>query len=196
MDHEDRAPRISDLLGQCIEEWRAFGVEVSLNELIKACAALPSPDHLIEVDDPQLARPGDMLGKINGQLQRAGYRIFSSEFREIPLIANTIFHSLAARYAQVLSSIAGITRKKLKRLFIVGGGSKNSLLNRLTAERSGLEVILGSAEASTVGNFAIQMAALQGSWNDTNGVAASAVAKFAEELTEPRFEKIGKRETA
>jgi rhamnulokinase len=183
------------LLGQCIEESEARGIPVSLKELIKVCETLPSPDHLLDVDDPQLARPGDMLGKINGQLQRVGHRTFSSDAREIPLIANMIFHSLAARYAQVLSSIAAITGKKLKRLFIVGGGSKNSLLNRLAAERTGLEVILGSAEASTVGNFAIQMAALQGSWNDTNGVAVSAVAGIAEELAEPSFEKLPNRET-
>jgi rhamnulokinase len=80
-------------------------------------------------------------------------------------------------------------------LFIVGGGSKNTLLNRLTAERTGLEVLLGSTESTTLGNFAIQMAALQGSCNDTTGVAASAVAQWAEELAEPVFEEAQNRET-
>jgi rhamnulokinase len=182
------------LLGQCMEEWEKRGPAVSLNELIQTCAGLPSPANLLDVDDPQLALPGDMLGKMNRQLQRAGRPTFSSEAREIPFIANMIFHSLAARYAQVLASIAAITGKRLRRLFIVGGGSKNSLLNRLTAERAGLEVILGSAEATTLGNFAIQMAALQGSWNDTTGVAASAVAELAEELAEPSLERAQDRE--
>jgi rhamnulokinase len=182
------------LLGQCMEEWEKRGTAVLLDELIQTCAALPSPAHLIDVDDPQLALPGDMLGKMNRQLQSAGRPAFSSEAREIPFIANMIFQSLAARYAQVLASIAAITGKRLRRLFIVGGGSKNSLLNRLTAERTGLEVILGSAEATTLGNFAIQMAALQGSWNDTTGVAAAAVAELAEELAEPSFERARNRE--
>src|SRR5712692_10333481 len=177
------------LLRQCIDEWEERGIAVSLSELVQECEALPAPNHLIDVDDPPLALPGDMLGKINAQLRRAGRPVFSAENREIPLIANTIFHSLAARYAEVVASVASITGKKLKRLFIVGGGSKNSLLNRLTAERTGLEVILGSTESTTLGNFAIQMAALQGSWNDTAGVAASAVAQWAEELAAPSFEE-------
>jgi rhamnulokinase len=181
------------LLGQCMEEWEERGSAVSLGELIKACAPLPSPAHLIDVDDPQLARPGDMLGKINAQLQRAGHPAFSSEAREIPFIAHMIFHSLAARYAQVIASVAAIAGKKMKRLFIVGGGSKNFLVNRLTAERTGLELILGSAEATTLGNFAIQMAALQGSWNDTTGVAASAVAQWADNLAEPSLEETRNR---
>src|SRR2546429_7180656 len=122
-----------------------------------------------------------MLGKLNGQLRRAGHPTFSGEKRDIPLIANMILHGMAQRYAEVLGSIAAITGKNLKRLFIVGGGSKNSLLNRLTAERTGLEVLLGSPESTTLGNFAIQMAVLQGSWNETTGVGASAVGRRSEE---------------
>jgi rhamnulokinase len=181
------------LIRQCMDEWEERGMAVSLNELVQECETLPPPDCLIDVDDPPLALPGDILGKINAQLQRADRPAFSPESRDIPLIANTIFHSMANRYAEVLGSIAAITGRKLKRLFIVGGGSKNSLLNRLTAERTGLEVILGSTESTTLGNFAIQMAARQGSWNDKTGVAVSAVAKWAEELAAPSFEEVGSR---
>ncbi|MGB9445173.1 MAG: FGGY-family carbohydrate kinase, partial [Candidatus Acidiferrum sp.] len=113
---------------------------------------------------------------------------------DIPRIANIIFHSLAARYAKVLASVAAITGKKLKRLFIVGGGSKNSLLNRLTAERTGLQVMLGSAESSTLGNFAIQLATLRGSWNESTGVVPSEVTRWAERLAEPLLEDTHKRD--
>jgi len=167
---------------------------VTLHELVQACAKIPPPDALINVDDPQLTLPGGMLGKINAQLERTGQRRFSPEPWEIPRVANTIFHSLAARYAEVLASITAITGKKLKRVFIVGGGSKNWLLNRLTAERTGLQVIVGSAESSTLGNFAIQLAALQGSWNETAGVRASDVARLAEQLAEPSLEEVLDRE--
>ncbi len=181
------------LLRQCIEDWEARGISVSLTELVQACEALPYPADLIDVDDPQLSTPGDMLGKMNAQLQGASHRTFSSEGRDVPYIANMIFHSLAARYAEVLTSIGAITGKKLKRLFIVGGGSKNSLLNRLTAERTGLTVVLGSTEAATLGNFAIQMATMEGSWDATTGVAASAVARWAEELARPSLTEAGNR---
>ncbi|HMJ21556.1 MAG TPA: FGGY-family carbohydrate kinase, partial [Terriglobales bacterium] len=89
------------------------------------------------------------------------------------------FHSLAARYASVLLDATNITGKALKRLYIVGGGSRNALLNRLTADSTGLEVLTGSTESTTVGNFAIQMAAVDGDYADGIGVSASAVANWA-----------------
>jgi rhamnulokinase len=74
-----------------------------------------------------------------------------------------ILHSLAARYAQVLGAIADITGKQLKKVYIVGGGSRNEVLNRLTAKATGLEVVCGATESSTLGNFAVQMAAVESS---------------------------------
>ena len=52
---------------------------------------------------------------------------------------------------------------------MVGGASRNEFLNRLTREATGLEVFRGSAESSTVGNFAVQMAVLEGSRDATRG---------------------------
>jgi rhamnulokinase len=96
-----------------------------------------------------------------------------------PSMANLIFHSLAARYAAVLQDAASITGKILKRIYIVGGGSKNALLNRLTAKATGLEVLTGPTESATVGNFAIQLASLGGDYTDDIGVAANTVAGWA-----------------
>ncbi len=90
---------------------------------------------------------------------------------------------MAARYAEVLARIGEITGKKLKRLFIVGGGSQNALLNRITAERTGLEVILGSQESATIGNFAVQMATFEDDWSPSTGVTANSVAKWAEQMS-------------
>jgi rhamnulokinase len=170
------------LLQQCLEECAASGHAWSLNELLRSCASLPAPGGLIDVDDPELMLPGNILGKINAQLERSGQRRFARSDADVPWVANTIFHSLSARYAEVLSSIATLTKKKLRRLFIVGGGAQNTYLNRLTAERTGLEVIPGGTESSTAGNFAVQLAALEGQWSPEIGVDASAVAKWAEEL--------------
>ena len=94
-------------------------------------------------------------------------------------MANLIFHSLANRYAEVLRNATKITGKTLKRLYVVGGGSRNTLLNRLTAKATGLEVLTGSTESTTVGNLAIQLAALDKDFSDGIGVSAAAVAKWA-----------------
>jgi rhamnulokinase len=106
-----------------------------------------------------------------------------------PAMANLIFHSLADRYAAVLHDAAMITGRDLKRLYVVGGGSRNARLNRLTAKATGLEVLPASAESTTVGNFAIQLAALDGDYTDAVGVSAGAVAKWASVLGAQSFEK-------
>jgi rhamnulokinase len=171
------------LLSQCMEEWESRGYSWSMQALMEQSKSCPPPKTLIDVDDPQLLLPGNMLGKINAQLMRSGGQPFSLGSEDMPAVVNVILHSLAARYAQVLSSMATITGKKFKRLFIVGGGAQNGVLNRLTASRTSLEVIAGSAEGTTIGNFAVQLAARRGDWKDSTGVTASSVANWAERLS-------------
>ena len=57
--------------------------------------------------------------------------------------------------------IETLTAKKFRRLYIVGGGSRNLLLNRLTQQATKLEMVCGAQESSTLGNFSIQLAALE-----------------------------------
>ena len=174
-------------LGQCMEEWERAGHPTSVAQLVAASEGLPKPRTLIDVDQPELMLPGNALEKINGQLERLGHPPFPLAPAAIPEIANLLFHSLAARYASVVSSIQRITGRKLRRLFIVGGASQNHYLNRLTAERSGLEVVRGAAEATTIGNLAIQLAALNGDSSPSTGVRAAAVARYASELMASSF---------
>ena len=185
------------LLQQCMEEWEESGSRWSVPELLSKCESLPTPPQIIDVDDPQLMVPGNAIAKINTQLERAGQPRFSAKKdSEIPSIANLIFHSLAARYAEALSSIAKITGKKLTRLFIVGGGNQNAHLNALTAKRTGLEVILGATESTTIGNFAVQLAALDGDYSPSIGVSAERVADYAEQMISNTFALPGERGAA
>jgi rhamnulokinase len=170
------------LLTQCLDDLKRQGIACSLPDLLAECASLPAPSTLIDIDDPQLMLPGHTIDKINAQLVALGQPPYVANNASIPSLVNTIFHSIAARYAEVLSAISRITGKKLKRLFIVGGGSQNALLNRVTGQRTGLEIILGSAESTTIGNFAIQLAALQLDRDSSVGVSAKAVASWAEQI--------------
>jgi rhamnulokinase len=171
------------LLRQCMDEWEARGVVWRLEDLLKECAAMAPPTTLIDIDAPELMVPGDAVAKINAQLMHAGAKPLVADSLGAPAIANLVFHSLAERYAKVLRSIEATAKKRLRRVFIVGGGNKNQLLNRLTHEKSGLDVILGSPESTTIGNFAIQLAALDGAWIPGVGVPSDAVARWAHRLT-------------
>ena len=167
------------LLRQCMEQWRLQGQAWTVEQLIDASTGLDAPEQLLDVDDPDLLLPGDMPSRINAQLNRAGKNSIPAGEAMAAQMANLIFHSLADRYAEVLQNASGITGKVLKRLYVVGGGSRNAVLNKLTARATGLEVMTGSTESTTVGNFAIQLAALKGDYTDRIGVDARAVAEWA-----------------
>lgn len=81
------------------------------------------------------------------------------------------------RYAEVLRWIELTTGKELNKIYVVGGGSQNELLNRLTAEATGLPIVRGQIEGSTMGNFALQLAAGAGD------ASASNVARWAAQLS-------------
>jgi len=167
------------LLRQCIEHWRSQGQTWTVEQLVDASANVDAPEGVIDVDDPDLLLPGDMPARISGQRKRSGQAAIPEGAGMAPIMTSLILHSLAARYAAVLQNATSISGKTFNRLYIVGGGSKNGVLNQLTARATGLPVLTGSTESATVGNFAIQLAALEGRYTNDVGVAANAVAEWA-----------------
>ena len=65
--------------------------------------------------------------------------------------------SLAASYREALDELERNTGKCYEKLCIVGGGAKNSFLNRLAGEATGKQVIALPIEATALGNLKIQM---------------------------------------
>lgn len=150
------------LLRQCMESWAADGEELEIGSLVEAAVKVPAPAYVLDVDDPDLLQAGRMPQRINAQLHRRDLPELSTYPKDAAVMASFIFHSLAARYGAVLRGIAEVTGKQFRKLYIMGGGSRNELLNRLTAEATGLEVLRVGTECSTLGNFASQLAALEG----------------------------------
>jgi rhamnulokinase len=169
------------LLRQCMIEW-APEIDWTVPELIQAAEHLPPPAYLLDVDDPGLLLPGEMPSRINRQLTRRGLQTFAEGAEAAPTMVSLILQSLAGKYGEVVSKLTRITGKKFRRIYIVGGGSRNSLLNRLTANATGLEVQCGAVESSTVGNFAVQLAA-----QENAGADAVAVAHWAQQLSPAVF---------
>jgi rhamnulokinase len=158
-------------------EW-ATEIDWTVPELIEAAEHLPPPAYLLDVDDPDLLLPGEMPSRINRQLTQRGLQRFEEGAEAAPKMVSLILHSLAGKYGEIVSNLARITGKKFRRIYIVGGGSRNRLLNRLTAGATNLEVRCGAVESSTVGNFAVQLAAQEKARAD-----ADAVAHWAQQLS-------------
>ena len=71
-----------------------------------------------------------------------------------------MFDSLAASYAEVLTSLCAVSGRRVTRIHIVGGGSQNHLVNQLTEEATGCEVTAGPVDATSIGNALLQGMAL------------------------------------
>ena len=167
------------MLKQCMDTWAEAGAKLSLADLLLAAEQLEPPADLLDVDDPDLLLVGKMPQRINAQRVRRGLGQLDESPANAAAIIGLMLHSLAARYAEVIARVQHHSGKALERIFIVGGGSRNSFLNRLTARATGLKVVCGPAESSTIGNFAVQMAALESSHEATTPEFAQDVARWA-----------------
>jgi len=170
------------LIEECMRHWHSQGKDWSVASLIEACRHLPAPNAFLDVDHPELLLSGHMPQRINSVLKLSGHAPLPEERDAAPQFGNLIFHSLAARYTEVLRMISEVAGKKFRSVYIVGGGNRNSFLNRLLQERSGLEVMRGPVECSTIGNAAIQLAALEGRTGSGFGVSRAAVAEWGDRL--------------
>jgi rhamnulokinase len=159
------------LVQRTIEQLCAGGNRWTMAELISAAERVEAPQGLLDVDAPELLLPGAMASAINAQRASRGFEPIEERGSAAPAFVALIFHSLATRYAAVLRDIERLTGKALSRIAIVGGGSLNQFLNRLTAEATGLELHCGVPESSTIGNFAVQLATLEGQPNISERVA-------------------------
>jgi rhamnulokinase len=71
-------------------------------------------------------------------------------------ITRAILESLALTYRQVLGSLEALLGRRIETIHIVGGGSRNRLLNQLTANATGRAVVGGPVEATAAGNVLVQ----------------------------------------
>ncbi len=170
------------ILKQCMDHWAEDGQPWNIADLLRAADLERTPVDLLHVDEPALMGLGDMPGRINAQRIAKGRTRMSEHSSDAPAMVSLLLHSLAARYAEVIDRIRAHTGKNLRRIVIVGGGAQNATLRRLTAERTGLEVITGPSESSTVGNLAVQCAVLAGASPTGSAEFAQEVASWARKI--------------
>ena len=146
------------LIKQCMDSWAEQGRTWNIEDLVQSAAACKTPA-IIDVDAEPLLLDGNMPERINQELKLRGLDPIPDVAGNEPLFARLIFESLAGRYATALTHLEEMLDRKLDRIHVLGGGSRNKLLLALTSDRTGLPVEAGEPESSTIGNFAVQFAA-------------------------------------
>ena len=166
------------LLKQCLESWESEGRKLTIPDLAQEVAHCECAG-IINVDAEPMLLSGDMPERINHELNLSGYQSVPDIPGNEARFARIIFESLAARYATALSDLERMLDRKLSRIHMIGGASRNRFLADLTSQRTGLPVVCGHPESSTIGNFAVQLAASEGSNGRTK---REAIRKWAERL--------------
>jgi rhamnulokinase len=144
------------LLQACMRCWAEAGHAVSYDDLLVAAGddrlafrSVFDPDH------SSFFNPADMPAAIAAYCRQTD----QPEPAGPADYARAILESLALKYRVVLDSLEQLTGRRHTHLRIVGGGSRNRLLNQFTADATGRTVLAGPVEATALGNIAMQMVA-------------------------------------
>jgi len=135
---------------ECRRHWALEGREYSYDELArmageaKAFTAIIPPDLFIE--------PGRLPEKIAAYCRSTG----QEEPEQPGEMCRAILEGLALRYRQVLESLEALVGRTLGVIHIVGGGSRNQVLNQFVADATGRTVVAGPSEATAAGNVLVQ----------------------------------------
>jgi rhamnulokinase len=114
-------------------------------------------------NDPAFLAPGDHPQRIRDYCQQTNQIVPET----VRAVVRSVLESLALAYREVLEQVTAVAHQPISVLHIVGGGTKNQLLNQLTANATGLPVVTGPVEATVIGNAMVQLIS-QGEIADLN----------------------------
>jgi rhamnulokinase len=137
------------LLEEALRQWRS---PVTTAEALAAAEREGPVASRIDVGDPEFIAPGDVLARIAAACRRSDQAVPET----LGEFTRCILQSLAAAYGETLARCAELTGRPVGVVHMVGGGSRNGLLCRLTAEACEREVLAGPAEATSLGNLLVQ----------------------------------------
>ena len=144
------------LVQECRRTWASEGEELSYAELTSLAAGAPALVSIVDPDYAEFLHPGDMPARVREFCRRTQQPLPESKGQ----LVRCLLESIALKYRLVLERLEIITGRRLSTIHIVGGGTKNQLLNQFTADATGRWVIAGPAEATATGNILLQALAL------------------------------------
>ncbi|NUR07908.1 MAG: rhamnulokinase [Nocardioidaceae bacterium] len=166
------------VLGELLREWGTDDVEAAL---VDAEASAPGP--VVDVDAPEFLAPGPMQHRLKDACRVAGHEPPSSRGGLVRLV----LESLADAYRRAVGDAERLSGVPVDVVHVVGGGARNDLLCRLTADACGVPVLAGPVEATALGNVLVQARALGADLPDLGAMRALVAATHDVVRHEPRI---------
>lgn len=144
------------LIQECKRHWDNEGQGCTFAELDEKVIHAKPFISFVDPDDISFIAPGNMPERIREYCRKTGQPVPETKGE----VVRCITQSLALKYRMTLEKLEDLLGRKLPVIHMVGGGIKDKLLCRFTAEATGRSVIAGPIEASSIGNILVQAMAL------------------------------------
>ena len=144
------------LVQECRRAWAQQGEAYSYDEMVQMAAQAEPFQAVLDPDDGEFFKPGDMPARILSFCQRTRQPVPQNK----GAMLRCILEGIALKYRWNLERLEEMLGYRLQPLHIVGGGTQNRLLLQLTADATGRQVLAGPIEATATGNILLQMIAL------------------------------------
>ena len=169
------------IIQECKRTWAGQGENISYDEITRLAAEAKAFIAVIDPDDDRFFHAGDMPERI---------RTFCADTNQpVPQtkgqILRVALESLALKYRLVLERLEELIGRRLDPVHIIGGGTKNRLLNQFTADATNRVVVTGPVEATAIGNLLMQAIGMNhlGSLGEAREVVRTS---FEPEVYEPK----------
>jgi rhamnulokinase len=140
------------LVHECRRAWADEGRGFGFDELVALACEAPPFQVFVDPDDPGFAEPGDMPARVRAACVRTG----QPEPGNPGAVVRCLLESLALKHAHAIDALVSATGVEPREVHVVGGGARNDLLCRWTANATGLPVLSGPEEATLMGNLLVQ----------------------------------------
>ncbi len=146
------------ILQECMRFGRGSGHDYTYTDLVNLALEAPALTALINPADARFLRSGGTTasGGMPARISEYCQETSQAVPQGVGSLTRCILESLSLLYRKTLSELEQLTGKPINRLHIVGGGSRNELLNQCAASAIGRRVLTGPVEATAAGNILLQ----------------------------------------
>jgi rhamnulokinase len=135
--------------------WAHAGEDLDYTAITQMAADAAPFRAVIDPDANDFLAPGDMPARIRAYCKQTGQPVPETKGE----VVRVALESVALKYRWVLERLEEVLGYRLDPIHIIGGGTRNTLLNQLAADATGRRIVAGPVEATAAGNILMQAVA-------------------------------------